>query len=104
MNADQIKNKIASSIHSKDPNAEAILYGSRARGDFKPDSDWDILILVDDTKFTNELDDKFRNELYSLSLEIEQFISINIYPKKYWKNKLLYSPLYFNVSKEGIEL
>ena len=64
MNADQIKNKIASSIHDKDPNAEAILFGSRARGDFKPDSDWDILILVNRQKVNNELEYKFRNELY----------------------------------------
>lgn len=104
MNPEQIKKKIASSIHNKDPKAEAILYGSRARGDFGPDSDWDILILVDDPKFTNELDDKYRNELYNLSLEIEQAISINIYPKKYWKDKLRFSPLYQNVLKEGIRL
>ena len=104
MQPEQIKNRIATSIYKKDPNAVAYLYGSRARGDFKPDSDWDILILVDDPKFTNELDDKYRNELYDLSLEIEQAISINIYPKKYWKNKLRFSPLYHNVLKEGIRL
>ena len=104
MNPEQIKKKIASSIHNKDPKAEACWYGSRARGDFGPDSDWDILILVDDPKFTNELDDKYRNELYNLSLEIEQAISINIYPKKYWKDILRFSPLYQSVLKEGIRL
>ena len=104
MNTDQLKNKIASSIYNKDPNAEAILFGSRARGDFKPDSDWDILILVDDPKFTNELDDKFRFELYNLSIQIGQIISIHIYPKNDWKNKLSYSPLYRNILKEGINL
>jgi len=101
---DTIQNKIAESIHSKDPNAEAYLFGSRARGDHKPDSDWDILILVDDPKFTNELDDKFRSEIYPLEIESSQVISIQIYPKKYWKEKLLYSPLYENVKKEGIKL
>jgi Nucleotidyltransferase domain. len=25
-----------------------ILFGSRARGDFKEDSDWDVLIIVED--------------------------------------------------------
>jgi len=101
---DTIQNKIAESIHLKDPNAEAYLFGSRARGDHKPDSDWDILILVDDPKFTNELDDKFRSEIYPLEIESSQVISIQIYPKKYWKEKLLSSPLYENVKKEGIKL
>jgi predicted nucleotidyltransferase len=104
MDQETIQNKIAESIHLKDPNAEAYLFGSRARGDHKPDSDWDILILVDDPKFTNELDDKFREDLYKLSLESEQVISILVYPKKYWKDKLTYSPLYENVAEEGIKL
>ncbi len=25
-----------------------VLYGSRARGDFRPDSDWDLLVVVED--------------------------------------------------------
>ncbi len=30
-----------------DPKAEIILFGSRARGDFRMDSDWDFLVLLD---------------------------------------------------------
>jgi len=51
---DNILHKIFESIHLTDPNAEAYLFGSRARGDFKPESDWDVLILVDDEKVPNE--------------------------------------------------
>ena len=50
-----IVSKIAKTIHDNDPLAEAYLFGSRARGDSKPNSDWDILILVNDTKVTNEI-------------------------------------------------
>ena len=28
-------------------NSTLLLYGSRARGDNRPDSDWDLLILLD---------------------------------------------------------
>ena len=104
MKEQELQNKIARTIYSKDPNAEAFLFGSRARGDFGTDSDWDILILVDTPEFTNELDSKFRRDIYKLSLESGQVISLLIYPKKYWKEKLAFSQLYKNVVKEGIKL
>jgi predicted nucleotidyltransferase len=104
MNTDEIKNKIALTIHKKDPNAVSYLFGSRARGDYRPDSDWDILILVDQLKVSNEIEDKFRDELYDIELETGQIISTFIYPKNYWENTLLYSPLYKNVLNEGIQL
>lgn len=104
MNTDETKNRIALTIHKKDPNAVSYLFGSRARGDFRPDSDWDILILVDQVKVSNEIEDKFRDELYDIELETGQIISTFIYPKNYWENTLLYSPLYKNVLNEGIQL
>lgn len=96
--------RIKKSIHDKDPKAVAYLFGSRARGDFRTDSDWDILILVDANKVTNEIEDKFRNDLFDIELESGQIISTFIYTKDYWKNTLKYSPLYKNIHKEGIQL
>ena len=99
-----IQNRITESIKRSDSNAVAYLFGSRARGDFQIDSDWDILILVDEQRVTNEIEDKFRDELYDIELESGQIISTFIYPKKYWENTLVYSPLYKNVQKEGVLL
>lgn len=104
MNITLIQNRIAESIQLTDPNAIAYLFGSRARGDFQPDSDWDILILIDEQRLTNEIEDKFRDKLYDIELEYGQIISTFIYPKKYWKNTLIYSPLYKNVQREGVLL
>jgi len=100
----QIQNRIKNTIHEKDPKALAYLFGSRARGDFKPDSDWDILILVDAVHVTNEIEDNFRVALYEIELESDQIISTFIYTKDYWRNTLIYSPLYKTVNKEGILL
>lgn len=104
MEQNLIRDRITKTIHDKDPYAEAYLFGSRARGDFRADSDWDILILIDDVKVTNDIDDKFRDDLYELELESGQVISTFIYTKDYWRSTLIYSPLYKNVSREGIRL
>ena len=100
----QIIEKISKSIHDKDLTAEAFLFGSRARGDNRKDSDWDILILIDNNKVTNEIEDNFRDELYNIELESGQIISTFIYSKDYWKSALKYSPLYKNITMEGIKL
>ena len=97
-------NQISQSIHSKDPSAEAFLFGSRTWGDNRIDSDWDILILVDNNNITNEIEDNFRDSLYDIELESEQIISTFVYSKNYWNKNMRYSPLYQNVTKEGIKL
>ena len=104
MDSNLIIDRIKRSINSIDPNADAYLFGSRARGNNRSDSDWDILILVDSSKVTNEIEDKFRDKLYDIELESGQIISTFIYPKHYWETRLKYSPLYKNVNNEGVQL
>jgi len=104
MEPDKLLSRISESIHGKDPFAVAYLFGSRARGDNRSNSDWDILILVNERKVTNEIEDKFRDGLYDIELESGQVISTFIYTKDFWNKTLIYSPLYKNVSKEGIKL
>ena len=99
-----IQDRITQTIHDKDPLAEAYLFGSRARGDSRVDSDWDVLILIDDDKVTNDIEDKFRDDLYDIEIESGQIISTFIYTKDFWRSTLKYSPLYKNVSSEGIRL
>jgi len=102
--SEHISKLISSNIAEIDPAAQVILYGSRARGDARKDSDWDILILIDSNKVTNEIEDSFRDDLYNLELESGQIISTFIYSKNHWKTSLVYSPLYKNVIKEGVRL
>lgn len=104
MSNDVILDSITSAIHKQDPSAQAFLFGSRARGDNRSDSDWDILILIDSKYVTNEIEDKFRDDLYNLELETGQIISAFIYSKNYWQKKLRFSPLYKSIKKEGIKL
>jgi predicted nucleotidyltransferase len=104
MEQETILDRLSKSIYSTDASADAYLFGSRARGDFHRNSDWDIIILINENKVTHEIEEKFRRELYDIELDIGQVISTFIYPKEYWNKTLIYSPLYKNVSKEGIKL
>ena len=81
-----------------------MLYGSRARGDAKKDSDWDVLILIDKPRVTFKDEQVFRHNLYDLTLETGQSISAFVYSKKEWNTKQSITPLYQNIKKEGIYL
>ena len=102
MDQDLFLKRISSKVRNSDPDAIVYLYGSRARGDNHTESDWDLLILVDDKKVTNDIEDRFRNELFEIELESGQIISTLIYPKDYWNNVMTITPLFKNVSKEGV--
>ena len=90
-------------INAIDPKADVILYGSRARGDERPDSDWDILVLTD---YSVDLitERKFRNKLYDLELETGEPLSIFVYSKNDWQTKQRITPFYENVTQEGVRI
>lgn len=98
-----ISQLIRNSINSIDPKAEVILYGSRARGDERTDSDWDILILTD-YSVNLQTEKKFRDKLYDLELETGEPFSVFAYSKNEWKTKQRITPFYQNVTQEGIRL
>jgi predicted nucleotidyltransferase len=84
---------IRETINKVEATAEAILYGSRARGDERPDSDWDILILTDDpVDITKERE--FRDVLYDLELETGEAFSLFVYSKTDWYTKQRITPFF----------
>lgn len=99
----KILSHIKDSVKEVEPNSEIILFGSRARGDEREDSDWDLLILVPYSTNLQE-EQKFRHKLFDLELEYGQAISTLVKSKKEWESKYLITPLYQNILKEGIEL
>ena len=91
-------------IHEVVPGATVILYGSRARSDAKPDSDYDVLILTKEP-VNWHLEDAIREKLYPLELETGAALSIAVFNEQEW-NSPLYRAMPFNqnVRREGIVL
>jgi predicted nucleotidyltransferase len=87
---------------TEEPKATLILYGSYARGDYRSDSDIDILILLDKDKITYEDQKRISSPLYRIELETGILISPNFYSKNEWRKRI--TPFFENVSREGILL
>jgi len=79
------------------------LYGSRARGDFRPDSDWDILVLLNKPKIEQADYDGICYELTSLGWELDEMIIPVPYTIDEWE-QYSFSPFYKNVLSDKIEI
>jgi uncharacterized protein len=91
-------------IKELDSHAEVILYGSRARGQSKKDSDWDILVLLDREDVTLKTEQKFRHHLFEIELEIGEPISVFVRSKTIWESKYKITPLYKSIKAEGVKV
>lgn len=98
----KILKNIRQKINEIDSSAEVILYGSRARGESKKDSDWDILILLNRKNVDKLTEQKFRHHLFDIELEIGEPFSVYVYSKRDWEGKYSVTPLYKSIKQEGI--
>lgn len=104
MNRDELIERVKTSVHEIEPDAEIILYGSRSRGDSTTESDWDLLILLDGT-INDERIDKIRYRLYQIEWDSGEVLSSIIRNRKEWHSYPYTSmPLYHKVENEGIRL
>lgn len=101
---EDIIRQVKRTIHEVEPDAEVILYGSRARGDFESDSDWDFLILVDGTVDSQRID-RIRHRVYEIEWKCDEVISSIIRDKKEWDSPLYRAmPLRQRIEQEGIKI
>ncbi|QIP11583.1 nucleotidyltransferase domain-containing protein [Spirosoma aureum] len=86
-------------VHEIDPQAEVWQFGSRARGDFDQDSDWDFLILTD-KQVDRAYKRLIRDHLFYLSLDSERIIGTIIQNKLAWE-VLELTNLHQNIREDG---
>ena len=110
-------------IKEKYPEAEIILYGSKARGDYDENSDIDLMIIIKDKYQINKgisfeeleklyflpVNEKIENEILSIvtDIQVKYCVSIDyqVKNKSYVETNLAgIVPLYQNIRKEGVEL
>ena len=105
MNADNktIAKIIDVAKSSVSTGSQAILYGSRARGDARMNSDWDILILLDKDNLTQSDYDTVSYPFVLLGCDLGAEINPILYTKKEWES-YSFTPFYENVKRDGINI
>ena len=99
----QIISLIRDTIRASEPTSQIILYGSRARGDAREDSDWDVLAIVDKPRLSLKDRSNLQYPLWDKGLELGEEINVFPYTRKQWEQ----GPLTFfkhNVMTEGITI
>ena len=80
-----------------------LLYGSRARGDERVDSDWDLLVLLNRPQNSNDDFATISYPLMELGFDLGQYFSVHTYSQQEWNN-MSFLPFYTNVERDKIQL
>lgn len=94
--------RVAGSVREIEACAQIYLYGSRARGDFDEESDWDFLIILDGVVDTCRQEAIWRR-LYDLRLDLDEVVSAVIVSADQWvETPCPGIPLFDEVRREGV--
>ena len=104
MSRKDIVNQISQAIRRVDPTATAILYGSEARGDARPDSDIDVLILLEGDQMNLKREMDVTGPLNEIEWQTGVLVSPTVMLRKQWENMPFKTPFYINVMNEGIRI
>ena len=85
-----------------------VMMGSVAREEFKPKSDIDVFVVIDDTAFkiTPEQHDKIDEELEKIGEKISEFVSVqpSYTLTEFWDYARVCHPIIYNFIKEGVAI
>lgn len=94
-------------LEGKHPAIEALVYGSRARGDHKPDSDADLAVIL-----KGERGDRYEvsGEMAGIAFDVMLETGILVQALPLWEDELKHPELFSNpalianIKREGLRL
>lgn len=86
------------------PNARVVLFGSRARGDTGPESDFDLLVTIQ-APVADKMRRRLSDALYSVELERGIVVSCLVCSLEEWNaSPWRAAPFRANVERDGVAL
>ena len=100
MNSEQVIDNIKQVAAQVLPKGSLLyLYGSRARGNWHKDSDWDLLVLLDKPRLEHGDFDKYSYPFVEMGWDIGEDIRPHAYTKNDWFNGP-HAMFYYNVEED----
>lgn len=97
----EILRELAARVRELEPNARIWAFGSRARGSARPDSDFDICVVVPEV--TKELRSRIRKRAWEVAFENGMVIpTVILSEESFERGPMSASTLVANILKEGI--
>jgi predicted nucleotidyltransferase len=95
--------RLREELFAKYPIIDFRLYGSKARGEGRPDSDLDVMIELPD--YDRAMVDEIDDIVYRINLEHDVFISALVFGKdELEEGPMSESPIYKVILREGVPL
>src|SRR5262244_2683517 len=83
----ELLERVKQAVQAVEPEADLVLYGSRARGDAHTESDWDFLILLDGV-VDDARTDAIRHRLYDLEWDCGEVLCSIVRSRQEWDSSL----------------
>ncbi len=80
-----------------------VLFGSRARGDYRADSDWDLLIILNKAEIDQYDYDNVSYPFFENGLKLGLSFSPILYTSDEWESRKT-TLFRYNVEKDGIQI
>ena len=94
---------IAAAIRQLRPDAEIRLFGSRANNTATAESDWDILVLLNE-QVTMKVKQEIHDAVFPISLSANAFINTLIVSEADWNNNPAYYSIHQSVQHSYSEI